>query len=110
MPRPRSAMRKIREVLRLSLGAGLSRRQVGAAVGLPYTTIADYLSRAQAAGLSWPVPEEMDDGELEARLFRSVAAPSRSRPEPDWQDVHREHELDQRLYLAPRLGGHWRPP
>ena len=40
VPRPRSAMRKIREVLRLSLGDGLSRRQVGAATGLPYTTVA----------------------------------------------------------------------
>ena len=35
MTRPRSAMRKIRDVLRLSLGEGLSRRTVGAAVGLP---------------------------------------------------------------------------
>jgi transposase len=52
MPRPRSAMRKIREVLRLSLGHGLSRRQVGAAVGLPYTTVADHLGRARAAGLA----------------------------------------------------------
>ncbi len=33
VPRPRSAMRKIREVLRLSLADGLSRRQVGLATG-----------------------------------------------------------------------------
>jgi DNA-directed RNA polymerase specialized sigma24 family protein len=47
VPRPRSAMRKIREVLRLSLGDGLSRRQVGAATGLPYTTVADHLAAAR---------------------------------------------------------------
>lgn len=35
VPRPRSAMRKIHEVIRLSLADGLSRRQVGAATGLP---------------------------------------------------------------------------
>jgi transposase len=92
MPRPRSAMRKIREVLRLSLGAGLSRRQVGAAVGLPYTTVADHLGRARAAGLSWPLPGGMDDAALEARLFPSAAgtAPRRARPLPDWTEVHRE--------------------
>ncbi len=52
MPRPRSAMRKIREVLRLTNAEGLSRRQVGAALGLPYTTVADYLGRADRAGLA----------------------------------------------------------
>ncbi len=36
MPRPRAVMRKIREVLRLIVAEGLSRRQVGASVGLPY--------------------------------------------------------------------------
>jgi transposase len=85
-------MRKIREVLRLSLGAGLSRRQVGAAVGLPYTTVADHLGRARAAGLGWPLPDGMDDAALEARLFPSAAgAPPRpARPLPDWAAVHRE--------------------
>ena len=73
--RPRSAMRKIREVLRLSLADGLSRRQVGAATGLPYTTVADYLGRARTAGLGWPLPEGLDDGALEARLFASAALP-----------------------------------
>lgn len=47
VPRPRSVMRKIREVLRLSLADGFSRRQVGAATGLPYTTVADYLGRVR---------------------------------------------------------------
>lgn len=91
VPRPRSAMRKIREVLRLSLADGLSRRQVGAATGLPYTTVADYLGRARTAGLGWPLPEGMDDGALEARLFASAALPpGPSRPLPDWVEVHRE--------------------
>jgi DNA-binding transcriptional regulator LsrR (DeoR family) len=56
MPRPRSAMRQIREVLRLSLQEGLSRRQIGAAVGLPYTTVAHYLEHARETELNWPYP------------------------------------------------------
>jgi transposase len=84
-------MRKIREVLRLVIGEGLSRRQAAAATGSPYSTIADHLARAERAGLGWPLPEGMDDAELEGRLFaRAEAPPSASRPLPDWATVHRE--------------------
>ena len=46
MPRPRLAMRKVRDILRLAWGQGLSRRQVGASLGIPLTTVADHLRRA----------------------------------------------------------------
>ena len=52
MTRPHIAMRKIREVLRLSLGQGLNLRQVAASAQVPYTTVADYLRRAGRPG--WP--------------------------------------------------------
>jgi transposase len=90
MPRPRSAMRKIREVLRLSLGEGLSRRQVSTATGVGGTTVWDYLGRARVAGLSWPLPEGMDDAALEALLFARPVPPERPRPLPDWAEVHTE--------------------
>ena len=91
MPRPRSVMRKIRELLRLRLGEGLSLRMVSAAAGLPYTTVADHLERAQRNGLGWPLPESLDDRELEERLFaREPSPPTESRPLPDWADIHRE--------------------
>jgi transposase len=84
-------MRKIREILRLALGEGLSRRTTAAATGLPYTTVSDHLGRAAAAGLGWPLPDGMDDAQLEARLFaRAEPPPSASRPLPDWPTVHRE--------------------
>ena len=90
MTRPRSAMRKIREILRLSLAEGLSRRQVGTALQMPYTTVADHLRRARAAGLSWPLPEDIDDAELEARLFSPAVVLSPGRETPPWADLHRE--------------------
>ena len=55
MPRPRIDMRKIREVLRLTLGEELSRRQVSAASGVPLTTVNDYLRRAAWARRRGPV-------------------------------------------------------
>ncbi|MGA7362549.1 MAG: hypothetical protein WBZ07_06325, partial [Candidatus Dormiibacterota bacterium] len=93
MPRPRIAMRKIREVLRLVLGEGLSRHRAATATGVPYTTVADCLSRAARAGLEWPLPGGMDDRELEARLYRRAAVPPASqRPQPDWAQVHQERD------------------
>ena len=82
MPRPRAAMRKIRDVLRLALGEGRIRRQVGAATGLPYGTVANYVLRAQRAGLSWPLPDGLGDEELEHRLFRQPARPTSLAPRP----------------------------
>ncbi|MCC6831499.1 MAG: IS21 family transposase [Thermoleophilia bacterium] len=84
-------MRKIREILRLVIGEGLSRRQATAATGLPYTTVADHLARAERAGLGWPLPADLDDARLEARLFaKPEPPPSAGRPLPDWRTVHRE--------------------
>jgi transposase len=90
MPRPRTAMRKIRDVLRLTYGERLSRRQVSAATGVPFTTVCEYVTRARGAGLSWPLPDDLDDAALEARLFVSQGQAVRTRPAADWGYVHRE--------------------
>ena len=90
MPRPRIAMRKIREVLRLALGEELSRRQASAASGVPLSTVNDYLGRAASAGLKWPLPDDLDDAGLEALLYPPVVASVVTRPVPDWQWVHTE--------------------
>ena len=83
-------MRKIRDVLRLTFGEGLSRRQVSAAAGVPVTAVSDYAGRAAAAGVGWPLPEGLDDEGLEALLY-PPALPSRdARPVPDWGYVHKE--------------------
>jgi len=107
MPRPRIAMRKIREVLRLALGEGLSRRQVSAASGVPLTTVNDYLRRAAAAGVQWPLPGDTDDTRLEQMLYRRPARPpAAGRPLPDWRRVHtelrRKHVTLQLLWLEYR--------
>jgi transposase len=85
-------MRRIREVLRLRLGEGLSGRQVSAATGIPLTTAWDYVDRARRAGVEWPLPENMDDDQLELRLFGRPLplTPKTERPLPDWNYVHKE--------------------
>jgi transposase len=90
VPRPRLAMRKVREIIRLARGEGLPLRQVSAATGVPFTTAADHLRRADRAGLKWPLPDDLDDTALEALLFPKGPAPEPNRPLPDWEHVHRE--------------------
>lgn len=69
MPKARLPMRKIREVLRLHHECGLSTRQVARAVGLAKSSVLDYVHRARAVGLQWPLPAKMDDMALEELLF-----------------------------------------
>src|SRR6266581_3869656 len=69
MPRKRLSMRQVHEVLRLKWAGGLSDRQIAQSLGLSRPTIAAYVQRAQAAGLSWPLPEGLDEATLERLLF-----------------------------------------
>src|SRR3954471_13363461 len=93
MPTERLSMRHIREVLRLHYSVGMSQRAVARSLGLAQGTVSKYLNRARRAGLTWPLPPELDDDvQLENRLFppSSDRPPSDERPHPDWAMVHRE--------------------
>ena len=86
----RLPMRKIRDVLRLS-AEGLSTRQIAASLAIGRTTLRGYLDRATELGLSWPLPPEMSDTDLEHRLFdRAYQNTKRIATQPDWAHVHRE--------------------
>jgi transposase len=84
-------MRKLRDVLRLHYDAGLSHRAIAQACAIGLGTVTTYLQRASAAGVTWPVPADLDDVALEARLFaRPAPAPGRERRLPDWSQLHQE--------------------
>lgn len=84
-------MRKLREVLRLHFEQQLSGRAIGRSVSASPSTIATYLGRAKVAGLSWPLPAELDDDAALTRLlFPDEAAPKLDRPAPDWARIHTE--------------------
>lgn len=89
MPNKRLSMRKTREVLRLHFEAQLSQRAIGRCLRISQVTVGNYLERFEQAGLSWPLPEEIDEAELERRLFPVISHAS-ERPVPDWAEVHRE--------------------
>jgi transposase len=84
-------MRKIKDVLRLHFESGLGQRPIGRCLGLSRTTVGDYLRRAKAAGLSWPLPEALTDQDLHYRLFPPTPAlPETGRSVPDWAYIHTE--------------------
>jgi transposase len=91
MPAERLSMRQIRDVLRLCFAAKLPQRAIARSLGLSQGAISRYLSRARAAGIAWPLPEDLDDTQLEALLFPPPSGtPADQRPMPDWAWVHRE--------------------
>ena len=92
MPAKRElSMRQLRHLLRLHHG-GVSAREIGRRLGVARSTIQGYLRRATAAGLTWPVGDEVTDDALEQRLFgrAGIAPGQRRRAEPDWAALARE--------------------
>lgn len=86
----RLAMRKIRDALRLRAD-GMSMREIGASLGVGRSTTSEYLRRADAAGLVWPLGDDVTDSVLEQRLYPDAAGQARgSQIVPDWSEVHRE--------------------
>ena len=84
-------MRKIREVLRLRHDLNVSAREIALSVGIARSSVAEYSYRADAAGLSWPLPEGISDEDLERLLFPpppSVEEPSR--PVPSWPKIQKD--------------------
>ena len=89
MPAQRLLVRKIREILRLRYEQGLSHREVAQACVIGPSSVSRYLQRAARHGLGWPLPADLDDAGLEARLFhRPAPAPNRARP--DCAHIHGE--------------------
>ncbi|MGY3146594.1 transposase [Bradyrhizobium sp. USDA 3397] len=90
----RLAMRHVREVMRLK--AGLSIREIGRRVGAVPSTVRLTIRRFEAAGLSWPLADEIADAVLEEQLFAGAGAKpgQRRRAEPDWAAIDRELTVD----------------
>ena len=92
MPAKRElTMRQLRHLLRLR-HEGVSAREIGRRLGVARSTIQDNLKRVAAAGLQWPLPEDVTDEILEGRLFPHAGVPSgqRRRVEPNWAELARD--------------------
>src|SRR5450631_675746 len=93
-------MRKLKEVLRLH-SLGLSQHQIARSCSISQSTVHEYLSAAQAAGVKWPALEHWDDQQIERTLFPQRPAPGiwRKHAEPDWTQIHQELQTHKDLTL-----------
>jgi len=95
-------MRRIKEVLRLRYGLGLGQRQIARSCSIGQSTVYDYLKRAEAAGLRWPLPEDWDDERLERSLFVYDEHQRRQpqHPQPDFASIQDQLKQHSNLTLA----------
>ncbi|MGN6582744.1 MAG: IS21 family transposase, partial [Rhizobiaceae bacterium] len=82
-------MRRVREILRYRFEDGLGHKAISYRVGAAPSTVRETLRRAEAAGLSWPLGEEITDTVLEAALYKASGKKTghRRSAEPDWAEV-----------------------
>jgi transposase len=85
-------MFKTKDVLRMHFEAQLSRRQIARALSLSRAGVQTTIERAEKAGLTWPLPEEMTDAALESCLYPAPTSVTGRPPIPlpDWTEVRRE--------------------
>ena len=95
-------MRKIREVLRLRFELGLGQRAIARACSISQSTVHDYLKRAAAAGLVWPLGEEWDEQRVEQVLFgeRQVVKRLSEQVLPDFPALHSQLQQHRHALLG----------
>ena len=81
-------MRKTREILRLAYEVKIPARQIARSLHVSPTTVGNCLERAREAGITWPLPEEMEDGDIEELLYGEEK--ERDRPLPDMRYLRKE--------------------
>jgi transposase len=95
-------MRRIKEVLRLKYELGLGQRQIARSCSIGQATVNDYLRRAAAASLQWPLTEEWDDDRIERELFgtrHQPSTPPSQRTPPDFPSIHDQLRKHRHLTL-----------
>src|SRR2546425_12365682 len=101
VPTRRLSMHKIKEVLRLKFELGLGQRQIARSCSISQSTVHNYLKRAAAAGLGWPLPEGWEESRLnEARFGEDRPAERKSqRPLPEFRSLQDQLQRHPHLTL-----------
>ena len=90
MSRNHIIMRKIREILRLRFICRCSHEEIAKSVGIGSTTVGECLARLKKANLSWPLPDDLTDEQLEIKLYTSHKINKNQNEEIDWGHIHKE--------------------
>lgn len=87
-------MRKISEIMRQKFELRHSYRDIASSLNISISTVSDYLSRAKAAGIAWPLPAGITEQELHNKFFLPADNKKGLRPLPNWDETH--HELHKK--------------
>ena len=90
MATKRLSMHKNREILRQKWALGRSHREVAKSVGVSIGAITNVLQQALKSGLSWEAADQLEDDELEKKLFGETGETPAARPLPDFRVLHLE--------------------
>lgn len=91
MTSKRLTVRNIREILRLGLSANLSLRQIHTSTKASIGVVQKTLSKAKALQLSWPLPQDLSDIELERLFYASPSSSQQSKcPTTNWSEIYLE--------------------
>ena len=89
MPAIGVSMHKIKDILRLHFETKLSQHQIAASLQLSSGVVNKYLSLSKAAGVCWPLSEEMDEIKLRS-ILRPYTKKISHYHEPDYASLHQE--------------------
>jgi transposase len=83
-------MRHIREVLRLHYEHKLSNTQIAVSCNISRESVRKYLQRSSQAQLPWPLPEGLDDEQLENQLFPRGPIKPQGTSFPEWEVIYQQ--------------------
>lgn len=93
-------MRRIKEILRLRFALHLDQRQIARSCSIAVSTVSEYLKRAAAAGLNWPLPEGWEEERVEAALFPDTQpTPQFQKTKPDFASVREQLQSHPHMTL-----------
>lgn len=109
MTRDRLSMRKFKEVLRLKYDHHLTNRKIAKSCAMSHVTVGKYLDLAEQAGIAWPLPDDIDDSQIEQRLYANVSRPPSTKPVMPsmsylFQEMKRKHVTLQLLWYEYKQG------
>jgi hypothetical protein len=84
-------MRELREVLRLRYELNLGYQQIGRSCAIGVGTVHKYLKRAEAVGLTWPLPDGWDEARVESALSPQTGKPLAKTAATPRQKNHPQH-------------------
>lgn len=83
-------MRKISEIFRQRYELKRSYRDIANSLNISISTISNYMWAANKAGIKWPLPKDLSEEELHAKIFLPTTKQGTKKPLPDWESISKE--------------------